>query len=66
MTAELRATITHLREVNYCARGARAWFARHNLDWSAFLRQGIPVAHLEATGDALALRLAEHVRARRG
>lgn len=53
---------SHLDDLGYCARGARRWFARMNLDWSAFVREGIDAEILLATGDAMAVRLVEHVR----
>ena len=46
-----------------CMRGARAWAKRHGIDWGAFVKNGIPASSLEATGDALALRLVAHARA---
>lgn len=54
---EPRVTMAHIRRVHFCARGARAFFERYGLDWSAFLREGIPASQLEATGDALAARV---------
>lgn len=39
-----------------CAPGVRAWFARYGLDMHQFVREGLPAATLEATGDAFALR----------
>lgn len=59
-------TMKHVREVDYCARGARTFFARHGLDWSAFLQAGIAVEKLERTGDAMARRVAEHARKEAG
>lgn len=61
---ELIVRSTDLHELRYCMRGARRWFASHGIDWSAFVRNGIPAAQLDATGDALALKLTAHVRAR--
>lgn len=62
-------TIQHLRTVpgltakpGFCARGGRRWFARHCLDWSAFVRAGIDEQALVATGDGMALALVEHAR----
>lgn len=52
----------HLRELGYCNRGARAFFVRHGLDWSAFLRAGIPAEQLERTGDAMALKLVAYAK----
>lgn len=57
-------TRTHLDEMRYCARGARRWWARHGLDWSDFIKHGIDAEILAATGDAMALRLVQHVRER--
>jgi hypothetical protein len=52
---------THARP-GYCVRGARAWFAQHQLDWPAFCRHGIDAVTLEATGDAFALAIVAHAR----
>jgi hypothetical protein len=52
----------HMRQAGYCSRGVRAFFERHALDWSAFLKGGIPAAALEATGDAMAARVAKLAR----
>jgi len=51
--------------IGFCARGTRAWCARHNIDWSKFVREGVPASVLIATGDALALRVVEHARSMR-
>jgi hypothetical protein len=62
-------TLAHLRSVpglsrqgGFCARGARAWFASHDLDWTDFVRNGIDAQRLLDTGDGLALILVEHAR----
>lgn len=47
----------HLREANFCSRGARMWFSQRGLDYNTFLKEGLPVETLEATGDALAMRV---------
>lgn len=52
----------HLRELRFCARGGRDFWARQGWDWSDFLANGIPVAQLEATGDAMAAQLAARAR----
>lgn len=52
----------HLREIGYCNRGARQFFARHGLDWRAFLAQGLPAESFERTGDAMALKLVKHAK----
>lgn len=43
-----------MRALGYCNRGARSWFARHQLDWAEFINQGIDAEQLLATGDAMA------------
>lgn len=55
-----------LSSLGYCHRGARAWFARHGLDWADFVRNGIDIDKIEAIDDAMAARLAAFVRARHG
>lgn len=66
---ELIVTWHHYRTVpvrsgttGHCVHGGRAWFARHGLDFGAFVRHGLPASTFEATGDALALALVEHAR----
>ena len=60
---EVKFTMRHIRQCKMCSRGARAWFERHGLDWSEFLRAGLPVEALERTGDAMALQVAATARA---
>lgn len=55
----------HVRAARMCSRGARAFFERHNLDWNTFIREGLPVEQIEATGDAMALQVAEVARGRK-
>lgn len=52
-----------MRELGYCNRGAREFFARHGLDWRAFLAGGIDADRLLATGDAMALKVVDRARA---
>lgn len=54
--------IHHIRAANLCASGARAWFAKHNLSWSDFLENGLPVERVDALGDALGDRVAKVAR----
>ena len=61
--SELIVTIAHVRAAGLCVNGSRAWFARHGLDFRAFLREGLDADILPATGDAMALRVVEHTRA---
>lgn len=50
----------HMRQLGYCNRGAREWFARHGLSWADFVRQGIDAEQLRATNDAMAARVVAH------
>lgn len=66
----LRVTVQHLHSVpnfngslGFCARGGRLWAQQRGMDWAAFVREGLPAEVLEATGDAMALRLVAHARA---
>ena len=61
--SEIRVTMRHVRKCKMCSRGARAFFGRHGLDWSEFLRAGLPVDVIEQTGDAMALQAAAAARA---
>jgi hypothetical protein len=60
---EVRFTMRHIRQCKMCSRGARDFFAKHGLDWSEFLREGLPVSALEQTGDAMALQVVAAARA---
>ncbi len=57
-------TMTHVRKARMCAAGTKAFFKRHNLDLKTFLHHGLPVETIEATGDAMALKVAEIARGR--
>jgi hypothetical protein len=56
---ELIVTHADMRALDYCNRGAREWFARHQLDWSRFITEGLPATDLLATGDHLAQAVVE-------
>lgn len=62
MTVHPRITIDHVRAAGLCVHGARTWFARHALDFRAFLQQGLDADTLLATGDAMAERVVEFAR----
>lgn len=62
-------TLEHLRSIpgygqrpGFCARQAREFFARHDLDWYAFRHGGLPAEQFIATRDALAIALVEWAR----
>lgn len=56
---DLIVTHADMRALDYCNRGAREWFARHGLDWSRFIAEGLPATDLLATGDHLAQAVVE-------
>lgn len=55
--------VTHLdaKALGYCNAGMRRWFPREGVTFDAFRQQGVTTDWLRATGDAMAIRLAEHV-----
>lgn len=55
-----------IRAAKLCFGGARQWFRRHGLDWQDFVANGIGAERLEATGDALAVRVIAIAREREG
>ena len=57
MTQETKVTMRHIREARMCSKGTRAFFEAHGLDWNEFLREGIDATKLEATGDAMAIKV---------
>lgn len=52
----------HLPAAGLCVQGARAWFKRYGLSFEDFRRGKITAAEIEATGDALGLRVIEVAR----
>ena len=62
--SDLIVTIAHVRAAGLCVNGTRVWFARHDLDFRVFLREGCTAETLLATGDAMALRVVERARIR--
>ena len=62
MTTQTVITIDHVRAVGLCVNGTRTWFARHDLDFRAFLREGCGAESLLGTGDAMGRRVGEQAR----
>lgn len=52
--SEITVKVHHIRKAGLCMRGARMWFAQHDLDFGAFMKTGLPISQLEQVGDALA------------
>jgi len=61
----VKITMRDVRAAKMCSKGARAFFERHNLNWSLFLKEGLDESVIASTGDAMALRVIEVARARR-
>jgi hypothetical protein len=54
--------IRHITASGFCARGARAWAVRHNINYTEFLRNGIDCDLLEKTGDHFAVTVCRLAR----
>lgn len=55
-------TIRHAKACKMCTSGARVFFKRHNLDWGAFVKNGISAKRLIATDDAMALKVVKEAQ----
>lgn len=55
-----------LVQCGMCTKGQKQWFEERGLDFRDFLKNGIAADTLLATGDGLATKAVEMVRARRG
>ena len=62
MNPDTRITIDHVRAAGLCVHGTRTWFERHDLDFRAFLQEGLDAETLLDLGDAMARRVVDHVR----
>lgn len=49
----------HARAIGQCATGRRQWFERRGWDYSEFVFHGVDTERLKATGDAMAIEVAE-------
>jgi hypothetical protein len=58
VASEVRVYPRHIRAAKICMGGSRNFFRKHDLDWSDFVTNGIPVSTLERIGDPIALRAA--------
>lgn len=56
---DLIITMSDIKNVGYCASGARRWFATHNLDFREMLKNGIPARIMYATNDGQGMRVVE-------
>ena len=55
------ATHADAKALGYCNAGLRRWFPREGVTFDDFRRQGVTTEWLKASGDAMAIRLAEAV-----
>lgn len=53
------AKLEHARALGYCSKGIRKWFEGREYSWRDFVAHGVPTEWLRATGDAMAIRVAE-------
>ena len=60
----LIATHEDAKALGYCNAGLRKWFPRDGVSFDDFRKNGVTTDWLRATGDAMALRLAEAVEQR--
>ena len=58
------ATHEDAKAMGYCNAGLRKWFPRDGVSFDDFRRYGVTTDWLRATGDAMAMRLAEAVEQR--
>jgi hypothetical protein len=61
---ERRITIDDIMAAGHCAKGARSWFRTMGLDFTTFLKDGLPASDLLATGDALAEQVVSRAMSR--
>lgn len=64
MSDTLIITMRDIRAAKMCSGGTRDFFARHNIDWVSFLKEGVPAKVLTDTGDHMALQVVEVARGR--
>lgn len=57
--------IRHAKSLNYCARGMRAFFKEHGLNYLQFVREGLTPEELLATEDEMAIRVVKVALAER-
>ncbi len=55
--------VTHLdaKAMGSCNAGLRRWFPRDGVTFEDFRQAGVTIDWLRATGDAMAIRLADHI-----
>lgn len=57
-------TVQDCKALGYCGRGLRRWFSRRDdIAWTEFRDAGVSADWLRATGDAVAIEIADRVEA---
>jgi len=56
---DILVNINHAKKLGYCSKGVRAFFKKHNLDYSAFVKDGLPSIKLMQTNDLMAIKIVE-------
>ena len=64
MSEPVMVRMDDVRAAHMCSRGCREFCARHGIEWSTFLREGVSSARLEDIGDAMAMQAVERARHR--
>lgn len=65
MTEDFTIYMSDIRAAKMCSKGTRDFFCKHNLDWSDFLKNGVPASSLLNTNDHMARRVVEVARGRK-
>lgn len=53
-----KVTMSEIRELRYCASGAKTWCERYGFDFRELVRDGLDADAVAATGDELGVRAA--------
>lgn len=51
-------TMAEIRELRYCASGARDWCAKHGFDFRELVKTGLDAENVYATGDQFGVNAA--------
>lgn len=63
--AGMTIKIDDIRRAGHCVKGAREWFARHDIDFRTFISHGISAREFLEKGDALSARIVRVTMERR-
>lgn len=59
MTDPVRVHPRHAQQCGYClVPGVKTWLEAHDLSWSMFIREGIPINEILSPNDALGNKVA--------